>query len=272
MNGARSSDETSPPPCGRGPRAAVGPGRGQVLREDITAGSPARAYRDLVAGTGTWWKLVAFEIVAAWGGRIPGAAGLAFRKLLWPGLFDSADRSAVWGRGVELRHPGKMSVGARVVTDDACRLDAKGCERGEFVLGPDVMISRGCVVSAKEGGIRIGPRATLGVNTAIYSFGGVEIGRDTMIAAHCFIGGGRYDHRGPADVPMHEQPLPGRGVAIGADCWIGAGVVVGDGVKVGDGSVVGAGAVVLEDVPAGSVMGGVPAGRIGVRSDPAQGE
>lgn len=80
-----------------------------------------------------------------------------------------------------------------------------------------------------------------------------------MIAAHCFLGGGSYEHRGRTDVPMHDQPLPGRGVEIGPDCWIGAAVTVPDGVRIGRGSVVGAGSVVLDDVPDRSVIAGVPA-------------
>lgn len=241
--------------------------RGGELRGRVTGGSPARTYRDLVAGVDSWSALLVFEILAVWGGRIPGAAGLAFRKILWPGLFLDADRSAVWGRGVELRHPGKMCVESGVVADDGCRLDAKGCARGEFVLGEGAMISRGCILSAKEGAIRLGPEATLGANSVLYSFGGIEIGADTMIAANCFLGGGRYDHRGRTDVPMHAQPLRGRGVEVGEDCWIGAGAVVGDGVSIGRGSVVGAGAVVLEDVPEMTVVGGVPARRLGTRPD-----
>lgn len=239
--------------------------RGEGLREEATSASPVQAYQKLVAGTDSWWKLIRYEVLAAWGSHVPGAVGLAFRKLFWSSLFDSARGGTVWGHGVELRHPGKMQVGQSVVIDSGSRLDAKGCDRGEFILEDDVMISRGCIISAKEGGVRFGTRSTLGANCALYSFGGVTIGPDTMVAAHCFIGGGRYDHQGRTDVPMHRQPLPGQGVEIGEDCWIGAGVTVTDGVQIGNGSVVAAGAVVLDDVPAHSIVGGVPAQRLGDR-------
>lgn len=274
MTGAAEPDHDRGPDAERAPERDSSASRGQALRGAVTGGSPARAYRELVAGADSWAGLLRYEIVAVWGARLPGAAGLAFRKALWPGLFLSADRTSVWGRGTSLRHPAKIRVGSEVVVDADCRLDAKGCGPGEFVLAEEVMVSRGCVVSAKEGGVRLGPRSTLGVNTVLYSFGGIEIGADVMIAAHCFVGGGRYEHRGASDVPMHERPLPGRGVEIGPDCWIGAGVVVGDGVRIGPGSVVGAGAVVLDDVPERTVVGGVPARRLGsrdvARSDPGR--
>jgi acetyltransferase-like isoleucine patch superfamily enzyme len=46
---------------------------------------------------------------------------------------------------------------------------------------------------------------------------------------------------------------------IGNDVWIGTHAVILPGVTIGDGAVVGAGAVVTKDVPAYSIVGGVPA-------------
>lgn len=48
-------------------------------------------------------------------------------------------------------------------------------------------------------------------------------------------------------------------VTIGHDVWIGHGVVVMPGVSIGNGAVIGANAVVTRDVPAYSIVAGVPA-------------
>jgi serine O-acetyltransferase len=70
-----------------------------------------------------------------------------------------------------------------------------------------------------------------------------SIGEDCQIAQQVTIG---YDDRG-------EPPV------IGDRVRIGAGAIVIGPITVGEDAVVGAGAVVVHDVPAGAVVGGVPA-------------
>jgi len=58
---------------------------------------------------------------------------------------------------------------------------------------------------------------------------------------------------------MLDQGIRGHGVRIEDDVWIGAGVVILDKVTIHKGAIIGAGAVVTRDVPAGAIVGGVPA-------------
>ena len=54
---------------------------------------------------------------------------------------------------------------------------------------------------------------------------------------------------------------------IETGCLIGIGAIILDGVRVGTGSVVGAGSVVTKDVPARSLVVGIPARKIKSVSD-----
>jgi len=229
-------------------------------------GSAAAAYRDLVVGSPSWLALLHHEVVVAWGGVLPGAIGVGFRRLTWRGgLFLRAGRGTMWGRNVGLWHSRKMWIGDGVAVDEGSQLDARGCTAGEFRIGDGVLISRGCIISGKDGPLSIGARASIGASCVMYASTTLEIGADTMLAAQCYIGGGRYAVYGRTDVPIAEQPEPRVGVVIGDDCWLGAGVIVIDGAHIGRGCVVAAGSVVKDDVEAYSVVAGSPARRIGSR-------
>ena len=54
------------------------------------------------------------------------------------------------------------------------------------------------------------------------------------------------------------EPVYGKPITIGNDCWIASNVVICAGVNIGDGCVIGAGSVVTRDIPAGSFAAGNP--------------
>lgn len=100
-------------------------------------------------------------------------------------------------------------------------------------LGRDVFINAGCKFQ-DQGGIYLGDRVLVGQNVVLAT---LNHGMDPS-------------RRGD----LHPAPI-----RIGDDVWIGANATVLPGVIIGDGAVVAAGAVVTRDVPAMTVVGGVPA-------------
>jgi acetyltransferase-like isoleucine patch superfamily enzyme len=233
--------------------------------------SAAAAYRDLV-GARSWLGLLRHELLVSWGALLPGAVGLGFRQLAWRRLFGHCGRGAVWGRNITLWHPGRMWIGDGVAVDEGVQLDARGCGDQGFRIGDGALISRGCIISGKDGPLSIGPRANIGAGCVMYASTRLEIGADTMLAAQCYVGGGRYRVHGRIDLPIAEQPEPRLGVVIEDDCWLGAGAVVVDGVRIGRGSIVGAGAVVTKDVEPYSIVTGVPARLVATRGGLNKGE
>lgn len=61
------------------------------------------------------------------------------------------------------------------------------------------------------------------------------------------------------------NPMALKSTTIGHDVWIGANVMIRRGVKIGDGAIVGAGSFVNHDVEPYSIVGGLPAKKIGMR-------
>ncbi len=72
------------------------------------------------------------------------------------------------------------------------------------------------------------------------------------------------------DAPSYDElryAEDGAAVVVGNDVWIGTNAILLAGVHVGDGAVIAAGAVVTKDVPAYTVVGGVPARELRKRFD-----
>lgn len=104
--------------------------------------------------------------------------------------------------------------------------------------------------------IEIGNYSGIGINASIR--GPLKIGDNVMMGPDVIIMTSSHGHD-RTDIPMRKQGSIVKPVTIGNDVWIGARVVILPGVTIGDGSILAAGAVVTHDVPAYSIVGGVPA-------------
>lgn len=102
-----------------------------------------------------------------------------------------------------------------------------------ITIGKDVFINSGCHFQ-DQGGITLGDGALIGHNVVL-----ATINHGLAPSEN------RKNHYAP--------------IKIGSHVWIGSNATVLPGVTVGDWAVIAAGAVVTKDVPAMSVVGGVPA-------------
>lgn len=127
-----------------------------------------------------------------------------------------------------------------------------------------ISIGRQCIIkqhvyfrAGPEGRIIIGDRTAINNFCSFYGYAPIMIGSGCMIAPGVRIlttrhipAGGRSDASWGTE---HEK------VDIGNSVWIGTNALILPGVSIGDFSIVAAGAVVTKDVPAYSVVKGVPA-------------
>lgn len=75
-------------------------------------------------------------------------------------------------------------------------------------------------------------------------------------------GGHRYDLPGRVMKSIgNDEKLPenDQDIVLEGDNWIGANATILKGVRIGEGAIIAAGAVVANDVPAFSIVGGIPA-------------
>lgn len=231
-------------------------------------GSALGRYREVVVGSSSLLTFLYYEwcmLLAP----VPGALGIALRKIFWPGLFGSCGKGALFGVNIVLRHPGRIHLGTSVVLSEGCILDARnpGTDRA-IVLEDDVILSSNVMLSCKNGSIRIGSNAGINAQAIIQSTNGcpVTIGRDVIIGQRCFVVGGGNYNIDRFDVPIRSQGIrDDGGVTVADDVWLGGNVTVLGGVMLEKGVVVGAGAVVTRSMPAYSICRGIPAKVTGTR-------
>jgi 2,3,4,5-tetrahydropyridine-2-carboxylate N-succinyltransferase/tetrahydrodipicolinate N-acetyltransferase len=111
-------------------------------------------------------------------------------------------------------------------------------------------------------GAEIGDGAVIMMG-AVINIGAV-VGENAMIDMGAVLGGratvGRRCHVGAGAVLAGViEPPSAVPVVLEDDVLVGANAVILEGVRIGEGAVVAAGAVVIDDVPAGAVVAGVPA-------------
>lgn len=102
--------------------------------------------------------------------------------------------------------------------------------------------------------IHLGRRVFINSCCCFQDQGGIYIGDDALIGHRVTIATINHDLDPELRGIHHVAP-----VHIGNKVWIGSGAILLPGVTVGDGAVIAAGAVVTKDVPAMSVVAGVPA-------------
>ena len=223
--------------------------------------SPLGKYQGIVVGSRGLGATLRYELYTCLLVNLGGAIGLGLRRLAAPRLLNRCGPGLAVGRGVTLRHPGRIALGRRVLISDGCTLDARCDEPVGIDVGDDVSLGDRCALRCKDGRIEINAGVGLGAEASVYAVAGnrVRVGEEAMIGPKAYLGGSQY-HTQRHDVPIARQGHdPRGGVDVGPGAWIGAAAVILDGINIGAHAIVAAGAVVTRHVPAYAVVAGVPA-------------
>ena len=147
------------------------------------------------------------------------------------------------------QHRGKHSV-----IHSSVRMDTPPYR--QFRLGDYSVVESFACINNAVGDIIIGDHTRIGLHNTI--IGPVTIGSHVNLAQGITVTALNHNFE-DTNQRIDEQGVNTTAVAIGDDVWIGANAVILPGVHIGNHCVVAAGAVVTKDVPAHSLVAGVPA-------------
>lgn len=193
-------------------------------------------------------------------GWIPTVLGIALRAVAYRLIMRLEGLVAI-ERGVRIRFADQIRLGKGVYLDEGVYLH--GCPGG-IEIGRNTLVMHHAELHVynfrdlPRAGIRIGEESLIGEFNVLRGQGGITIG--DRVYTSPFVQLAAVDHvfTDPRR-PFVEQGITAEGIEVQDDVWIGAGAIVTDGVRIGEGAVVAAGAVVTADVPAHTVVAGVPA-------------
>lgn len=147
------------------------------------------------------------------------------------------------------QHRGRHSVIHRSV-----RMDTPPYRK--FSLGDYSVVESFSCINNAVGDVLIGDHTRIGLHNTI--IGPVKIGDNVNLAQGITVTALNHNFNDPSK-RIDEQGVSTSAVNIGNDIWIGTNAVILPGVSIGNHSVVAAGAVVTKDVPAHTLVAGVPA-------------
>lgn len=161
--------------------------------------------------------------------------------------FRAIGENVIFEAGALVFHPESISLGSNIYVGHYAIL--KSYYTGSIEIGDDTWIGQQCMFHG-AGGIRIGSKVGIGPGVRILT--------------------SQHEDEGP-DVALIFAKLTTAPVIVRDGADIGWGAIVLPGVTVGQASLIGAGSVVTKDVPAFTVVAGVPARVIRSRTAPQTG-
>lgn len=102
--------------------------------------------------------------------------------------------------------------------------------------------------------ITIGRHVFINACCHFQDHGGVTLGDGCQIGHNVVFA--TLNHGIAPEDRVHTYPAP---IVLGKNVWVGSNATILQGVTVGDNAIIAAGAVVTKDVPADTIVGGVPA-------------
>jgi len=169
------------------------------------------------------------------------------------GMYDSQDKKLVRGR--DRAHLLAQQLDALPADD---RVGRERLTRELLgAAGPNVYLEKGfqCEYGSN---IHVGANFYCNFNCLMIDCNTITIGDNTMIGPNVTVCTATHPVKAAerCNPEGREYALP---IRIGSQVWIGAGAIINPGVTIGDRAVIASGSVITRDVPADTLVAGVPA-------------
>jgi acetyltransferase-like isoleucine patch superfamily enzyme len=208
----------------------------------------------------SFWRYVAEQLLFLLIGWVPTLIGIGLRGVFYRLILNMDGWAAIENK-VRLLYADNIRLGNGVYLDQNTYLHA--CPAG-IEIGENTIVMYGAILHVynfrdlPHAGINIGRDSLVGEYTVIRGQGGIQIGDRVYTSPMTQIIAVNHVFDNP-EQPFIDQGITAEGIVIEDDVWLGSGAIITDGVRIGRGAVVAAGAVVTHDVPAHTVVGGIPA-------------
>lgn len=188
---------------------------------------------------------------------------------MFRGFFKLGRLRAFVARGVTIKQKRKIFFKGTLRLEKNVTLDALSIGGISFgsncSVGKNTRIECSGSLSLLGKGFSCGDNCGLGTDSFYGCAGGITMGSDVIVGN--FVSMHSQNHNfDDLNVPIRLQGVNSNGIFIGNNIWIGAKATILDGTKIGDGSIIAAGAVVKGEFPQNSIIAGVPAKVIKIRT------
>jgi len=138
---------------------------------------------------------------------------------------------------------------------------------GRMHIGSWVWMGRNNALRCHEGELYVGRNTIFGTDNTVNCYGNIYIGPECLFADSVYIVDFDHNYWDPV-ISIRSQGIFIEPIRLERNIWVGTKATILRGVTIGEGSVIGAMSLVNRDVPAYSVVGGIPAKVIAWRPQP----
>ncbi len=173
----------------------------------------------------------------------PGGIGNFFRNIYYKYRSKNKFVNNRFETGLRIEYPKNVSISSNSFFGLNCKIYA--CESSIIEIGKNASFNSNVMINGR-------------------GIGKILIGKNVLIGPNVVIRSNNHNYEDP-NIPIINQGMSKGEIIVKDNVWISSNCVILPNCTIGEGSIVAAGAVVTKDIEPYSIVGGIPAKKIGIR-------